>query len=56
MQNSQRQSTCEPAESGIGDYGGLMEQLGTQDWQDGLIRGGTLPTVRPKVRTIVRER
>ena len=23
------------AESGIGDYDGLMEQVGTQDWQQG---------------------
>jgi hypothetical protein len=25
----------EPDESGIGDYDGLMEQVGTQDWQNG---------------------
>lgn len=25
----------EPEESGIGDLDGLLEQLGSQDWQDG---------------------
>ena len=25
----------DPAESGIGDYDGLLEQVGTQDWQQG---------------------
>src|SRR3979409_1677436 len=27
----------DPAESGIGDYDGLLEQVGTQDWQQGAI-------------------
>ena len=27
----------DPAESGIGDLDGLLEQVGTQDWQDGKV-------------------
>jgi hypothetical protein len=27
----------DPAESGIGDYDGLLEQVGTRDWQQGAL-------------------